>query len=54
MVIYNKPHTPIENRGLSIDLQPFSMVLTMKTSKTPGTCMTDCHYWPQYLPDGGV
>ncbi len=41
-------------KPLSVDLQPFSTVLTMKTSKINGTCVTDCHYRPQYSPDGGV
>ncbi len=51
---YNSSNTPIENRGLSVDLRPFSTVLTMKTSKKTGKCVTDCHYRPQYSPDGGV
>ncbi len=35
-------HTPIENRGLSIDSRPFSTSLQLKKKKKTGICMTNC------------
>ncbi len=49
-----KCSTPIENRGLGIDLQPFCTSWQWKNLKKTKVGLTDCNYWPQYSPNGGV
>ncbi len=46
-------HTPIVIRDLDVTSIPFVASWRWKNSRETGVLVTDCNYWPQYLPDGG-